>query len=323
VTPPLSRDSRQELLAQWITATQGMAFFPEDNPRDRTSAESLRVVLEALQDGSETTADALCSLSRRAVFRALAVLRRLGVLCEERHRVGHSPRVRRSIHWEALRDWIATLPPRPVATTKAAPAPRVRRSPNQPAHRPRRLFPALPPSGNPALAAELAALGCSPHCLETSTLLPDKVRQLIDFYARSALLNEAGETVYAWSAGLLYRRIGDPALAYLGAKNWPDSVNKEWRQLRARESRRREQQASATPTTPGPEVDQASRHAQQLELRFSDVLRDTGEVLRRLMEVPDQSSYLLKQVRLNGVTRSTRYSVLLGLEQWESLGVQS
>jgi hypothetical protein len=326
---------RRALLARLAVVVRGLSFRESDGPKDRVSGAAVVAVLCALVEGSDQPAARITDrYSVRVVSRALAFLRSTGLILEESFRANGSPRVRRSIQWDQLAAWIDS-PTEAHQRTRISAEIAVTLPGDLPAEdadeptAPERMADGgwlmafgqqVEPAGDAAhreregLRRDLATLGVSPEAVEKSPLPLAKQRQLVQHYEQSALTDEAGNTVYAWLAGLLYQRLVRPDLATLAPTDWPPSRDDHWKRLKARAVNaarlKREAEDRARSESRSTAENPADR-LHQLELRFPGQLTSVGEVIRRLRSMPQPSDILIRRVKASGLENTAvRFAVL-------------
>lgn len=169
-----------------------------------------------------------------------------------------------------------------------------------------------------ALKEQLIALGVSPTAIDQAAVSLETVRRLVEHYTDSQLLRADGTSCYAWSPGLLYKRITDEALAFRPPTDWPQSKDEEWRRLKAKAISEARQAREATVRQKSPEIDTRAR-LHQLEIRFADMLKDPAAIVERLLQIPNASAYLIKYIRANGINSDNmRRTVLATIERHEA-----
>ena len=337
-------------MARLAEVVRGLSFRDSDQPRDRISGASLVLVAAGLIEPTAAPAGQITDQrGLRVVQRVLAFLRAEGLICERHFREGGSPRVMRSIDWERLEAWIdqpasgyqkkrvpcqaaweeLTTKAREEFTTEAqrhgeeqsqedmpemnAPCP-ANETKNQESgtDTPSSSVPPCLRGELSSLVPELVSLGVMPDCLDSTALPLPKIRRLIDHFKASGLENALGEMEYAWGPGLLYARICSPKLAMLGPDNWPVSVNKEWKRLKAIADRQRRlaREEAERNLNRKAEDDRSSLH--QLELRFPE-LRDAETVMSRLMALPDPPQFLMSRIRKAGLNSNLKTLALMAI----------
>lgn len=161
-------------------------------------------------------------------------------------------------------------------------------------------------------------LGVSPLAVDQAAVSSNTVKRLVDHYTASGLAREDGSLCYAWSPGLLYKRITDETLAFRPPTDWPQSKDEEWRKLKARAVNAARIAREETVRQMAPEIDKRAR-LHQLEMRFADLLKDPALIIERLLKLPDPSTYLIKHIRTNGINSdSMRLLALSAIERHES-----
>jgi len=319
------------MLARLAVVVRGLSFRESDGPKDRVSGAAVVAVLCALVEGSDQPAARITDrYSVRVVSRALAFLRSTGLILEESFRANGSPRVRRSIQWDQLAAWIdspteahqRTRIPAEIAVTLPGdlPAEEAEEPPTAPEQRTLGLViePQTVEPGDAVqrereeLRRDLATLGVSPEAVDKSPLPLAKQRQLVQHYQQSALTDEAGNAVYAWSPGLLFGRLVRLELATLSPTDWPLSRDDHWKRLKARAvnaarlKREADERARSESTAENP-----ADRLHQLELRFPGQLTSVEEVIRRLRSMPQPSDILIRRVKASGLANTAvRFAVL-------------
>lgn len=345
-----------DCLRRLAVVVRGKSFRESDKPKDRISGRSLLAIVERLcelaREGvTDPTAEQLAGVwSVRVVRRVLAFLRSEGLIEERAFRRHDSPRVERSLNWPRLVAWIeqqATLTEKDsesdVRTNHAAPAPRVSTQAGPHPRTPQRradAVPAVPPQKQSlvpspvrdcnrhqhtpedqtqvmAIKAQLNTLGVYPLAVDQAAVSLETVRRLVDHYTASGLAREDGSLCYAWSPGLLFKRITDEALAFRSPTDWPQSKDEEWRKLKARAVNAARLAREETVRQMAPEIDKRAR-LHQLEMRFADLLKDPALIIERLLQLPDPNTFLIKRIRTNGINSDgMKLLVLSAIERHE------
>lgn len=336
----------------------GVSEMAKDRMSGRSLLDVMNLIArrsEATGSTDDTAEELAVMYSLRVVRRVLAYLRAEGLVIEQTFRRNHSPRVERSIDWQQLAEWIErnaipetkerrheNQPRRPAAARpqKIRMQQEIRTHSPEPRRR-ADTIPSIPPQKQPvvqasvpvrtavlqsteheaasvALKEQLSALGVSPTAIDQAAVSLETVRRLVEHYIDSQLLRVDGTSCYAWSPGLLFKRITDDALAFRSPGDWPPSKDEEWKRLKAKAVSEARQAREAAVRQQCPEIDKRQR-LHQLEMRFADLLKDPAFIVDRLLQIPEPNSYLIKHIRTNGISSDNmRLLVLSTIERHET-----